>query len=340
MHGRIRTSLATVALVAFGTAPALADQAPGLGQPANADGSSDVAQDSADLVLTGSGPDEIGVLDGWSHAFTVRNAGPDAALGTTVEIRAGGISPPAAGPGGASCRNADPGVAGVAIVCPVGTLARGASVTITPSFMTPSAWPPPGGTFTSTATATATTPDPDPAGNMVVLRTVVRAYVPDLPPQPAAVAPPCGNVTRGTRDDDALRGTVFGDRLVGSDGGDLLRGGGGDDCLEGDAGNDVLDGGDGNDRLAGDAGRDRLAGGTGDDKLTGGRGNDQLSAGPGTDTLSPGAGHDSIDAGGGDDTINSVDGVRETVACGAGRDTVRADRRDTLKHCENVTRRT
>jgi hypothetical protein len=164
-------------------------------------------------------------------------------------------------------------------------------------------------------------------------------YVPNIPPQEPFVIKPCTNVVRGTRDDDVLRGTAFGDRLVGGDGDDLLKGQGADDCLEGGTGDDVLDGGDGNDRLAGSAGRDRLTGGTGDDKLTGGKGNDQLSGGPGNDTISPGSGRDAVDAGSGNDTINSVDGVKETIDCGAGRDTVRADRRDVLKHCEKVTRR-
>ena len=91
-------------------------------------------------------------------------------------------------------------------------------------------------------------------------------------------------------------------------------------------------------RLAGSSGRDRLIGGKGDDKLTGGKGNDRLSGGSGNDTLSPGAGHDAIDGGPGNDTINSVDGVRETVICGSGRDTVRADRVDRLRGCEKITR--
>jgi Ca2+-binding RTX toxin-like protein len=164
-------------------------------------------------------------------------------------------------------------------------------------------------------------------------------YVPNIPPQAPFVVRPCANIIRGTRDDDVLRGTAFGDRLVGGDGDDLLKGQGADDCLEGGAGDDVLDGGDGNDRLAGSAGRDRLSGGTGDDKLTAGKGNDRLTGGPGNDTLSPGSGRDVVDAGGGNDTINSVDGLKETIDCGTGKDTVRADRRDRLKHCEKVTRR-
>jgi RTX calcium-binding nonapeptide repeat (4 copies) len=164
-------------------------------------------------------------------------------------------------------------------------------------------------------------------------------YIPNIPPAAPFVIKPCANIIRGTRDDDVVRGTAFGDRLVGGDGDDLLKGQGADDCLEGGTGDDVLDGGDGNDRLAGSSGRDRLSGGTGDDKLTGGKGNDRLTGGPGNDTISPGSGRDVVDAGGGNDTINSVDGVKETIDCGAGKDTVRADKRDRLKHCEKVTRR-
>jgi Ca2+-binding RTX toxin-like protein len=163
-------------------------------------------------------------------------------------------------------------------------------------------------------------------------------------PPPAGTQQPfvviaCANVVKGTRDDDVLRGTVFGDRLVGGDGADLLRGDAGNDCLEGGSGNDVLDGGNGDDRLAGDAGNDRLTGGKGADSLKGGRGDDRLSGGSGNDIISPGAGKDTISGGPGSDTINSVDGVRETVDCGSGRDTVRADRRDHLVRCERITRK-
>ena len=43
--------------------------------------------------------------------------------------------------------------------------------------------------------------------------------------------------------------------------------------------------------------------------------------------------------GSGNDTINSRDGVAETVDCGAGKDTVKADKKDRLKHCEKILRR-
>ena len=43
--------------------------------------------------------------------------------------------------------------------------------------------------------------------------------------------------------------------------------------------------------------------------------------------------------GSGRDTITSRDGVRETVNCGSGRDSVLADRTDRLTGCERVRRR-
>jgi hypothetical protein len=53
----------------------------------------------------------------------------------------------------------------------------------------------------------------------------------------------------------------------------------------------------------------------------------------------PGAGKDVVAAQGGDDTITARDKTRDTIDCGAGHDKVKADRRDTVKSCEFVTRR-
>jgi hypothetical protein len=308
---------------------------------ANQDGKGDVTQNSADLVLTGSAPATVGNLDPWSMSYTVRNAGPDAAQSMVLKI-GGGVVSPTAVPADMACVDNSTAPEPGAFRCLLAKLAPGASVTVSPAFVFPAIYPPHGGTFATQATVTALTSDPDTTNNSVTLTTVVAGpapYTPNIPPAAPFAPKPCGNIIRGTRDDDVLRGTAFGDRLVGGDGDDLLKGTADDDCLEGGAGSDVLDGGDGNDRLAGASGRDRLTGGTGDDKLTGGKGNDRSIGGPGNDTISPGSGHDAVDAGSGNDIINSVDGVRETIECGAGRDAVRADRRDRLKHCEKVTRR-
>jgi hypothetical protein len=126
-----------------------------------------------------------------------------------------------------------------------------------------------------------------------------------------ALPGPCERRLNGTARRDLLDGGPGGDRLVGRGGNDRLRGFDGDDCLEGGNGKDVLLGGNGN------------------DKLNGGAGNDTLDGGPGVDVIAGGAGND---------VIAAVDGRRDTIVCGKGRDTVRADRADVVSGCERVRR--
>lgn len=117
--------------------------------------------------------------------------------------------------------------------------------------------------------------------------------------------------------------------------------------LEGTPGPDTVDGGPGGEHIVGRGGADRLRGHDGDDCLDGGNGNDRLEGGRGVDRLNGGAGADSIDGGPGSDVIaggagrdfiTAADGERDNVACGSGRDTVHADRRDVLTGCERVRR--
>ena len=82
---------------------------------------------------------------------------------------------------------------------------------------------------------------------------------------------------------------------------------------------------------------DDLVGGPGNDRLDGGAGNDTVEGDAGSDILTGGPGLDRLSGGAGRDTINAKDGRRDVVDCGAGRDRVRADRRDVLRHCEIVT---
>jgi Ca2+-binding RTX toxin-like protein len=117
---------------------------------------------------------------------------------------------------------------------------------------------------------------------------------------------------RGSARADLLRGTAGGDVLDGMGGGDRVFGYRGDDRIHGGAGADRLDGGSGRDRLFGDDGDDVVNGGADGDLLAGGKGRDKLSGGPG------------------DDTIVAQDGARDVLACGAGRDTVHADRIDVV----------
>ena len=83
-----------------------------------------------------------------------------------------------------------------------------------------------------------------------------------------------------------------------------------------------------------------LVGGARADGLRGTAGPDRLSGLGGNDRLYGGKGRDRLDGGSGDDSIFAVDGVRDVVRCGTGRDRVSADRADTVaRDCESVSRR-
>jgi uncharacterized delta-60 repeat protein len=100
--------------------------------------------------------------------------------------------------------------------------------------------------------------------------------------------------------------------------------------LRGTRKRDVLKGTSGSDRLDGRSGNDVLRGLGGDDCLIGGSGADRLVGGPGRNSYSAGAG---------DDVVDARNGTRDVVNCGAGRDSVRADRSDRLRGCERVNGR-
>jgi Ca2+-binding RTX toxin-like protein len=102
---------------------------------------------------------------------------------------------------------------------------------------------------------------------------------------------------------------VRGRRIVGTAKGEYLAGGGHDDTIFGLGGNDTL------------------LGGAGDDKIYGGAGNDIITGGSGADHLYGGAGSD---------TIYAVDGERDFVDCGAGKDRAVVDAVDKVVNCEVV----
>ena len=116
------------------------------------------------------------------------------------------------------------------------------------------------------------------------------------------------------------KGTTGGDRITGDRRTDNLIGRAGDDCLIGRGGDDKLDGGDGQDSVDGGRGSDLLRGGAGNDRLDGGKSDDR------------------IEGGAGNDVIAAVDGERDVVRCGPGRDRARVDRIDSVAGCERVTR--
>ena len=92
--------------------------------------------------------------------------------------------------------------------------------------------------------------------------------------------------------------------------------------------------------LRGSARADTLRGLGGNDSLYGLAGNDRLFGGSGNDRLFGGTGRDLLDGGTGNDVISARDRNRDTIRCGAGRDTVTADRIDAVaRDCETVNRR-
>jgi DNA-binding beta-propeller fold protein YncE len=140
---------------------------------------------------------------------------------------------------------------------------------------------------------------------------------------------------------------------------DLLTGTAGDDVICGRGGSDKINGLGGNDRLYGDRcgagasataaaeravgrarpGHDLLLGGRGRDRLYGGAGRDRLYGGRGRDLLRGGAGRDWLRGGAGRDRLHVRGGGRDKVHCGDGRDTVIADKRDSVRRCERIIRR-
>ena len=128
----------------------------------------------------------------------------------------------------------------------------------------------------------------------------------------------------------SLKGTTADDVITGCPGRDVIDALAGNDKVDALAGADRLSGGTGNDDLNGGAGNDIVRGGDGKDELHGGSGNDELNGGTGADTISAGTGFDVIDA-----RDKSVD----RVACGPGKDLVKADRHDEVRRdCEKVQR--
>ncbi|HEV2786362.1 MAG TPA: calcium-binding protein, partial [Solirubrobacteraceae bacterium] len=174
----------------------------------------------------------------------------------------------------------------------------------------------------------------------------------------------CTNRMIGTDVSERLMGSLAGDEIFGFGGNDTIRGFAGRDCIDGQAGDDALRGdddndkviggsgadrvsggddrdelfgGSGSDRLDGDTENDMIAGGFGNDRVLGSAGNDRLFGEAGTDRILGGGGRNIIDGGTGNDSIDARNGERDRIACGTGRDRVRADRFDRLNSCEKVS---
>jgi Tol biopolymer transport system component len=156
---------------------------------------------------------------------------------------------------------------------------------------------------------------------------------------------------RGNGGNDLLRGGLGNDTLYGNGGSDLLNGGFGDDHLDGGTGPDVFAGGPGFDRVVywshtrpvtasiGDGANDGFAGerddvqgdveavdgGRYNDTLIGNEADNELMGGTGDDRLVGGLGLDKLKGGDGDDSHDADDGVRDSITCGNGLDSVVRD---------------
>jgi Ca2+-binding RTX toxin-like protein len=169
-----------------------------------------------------------------------------------------------------------------------------------------------------------------------------------------------GKICYGTRIDDRLTGTNRDDEILAEGGRDFVNARGGSDVVHGGTG---ADGGefsrgglmgdspaisvnsrrDGDDKILGGDGRDTMYGLGGDDLLVGGAASDYIFAEefrtrfgrPGF-ARSRNPGVDTVNAAGGGDHIEAVDGRRDVIACGSGKDAVWFDERlDTVSaDCE------
>ena len=148
---------------------------------------------------------------------------------------------------------------------------------------------------------------------------------------------------RGTTGPDTLRFAAGGINLNGDDDSDVT---GAFTVLlvDGSAGNDVISPQSGYTRVAR---RRVLLGGSGNDMLIatpdgsfihGGNGRDRLIGSPRKDNLTGGRGRDVIRGGKGRDLLRAIDGTKDLVRCGGGRDRAKVDGIDKVRRCERLIR--
>jgi uncharacterized repeat protein (TIGR01451 family) len=252
-------------------------------------------------------PDPVEVGQQLVYTTVASNVGPDASHNTVLT---GTLPPGVAFDVVQTNQGTCSGV--TTVVCQIGTLISGASVTVTIA-VTPSA----AGQLTFNANV-AGTPDPPglTANNSVTVTTTVTG---------AADLRDC--TITGTSGDDVLAGTDGDDVICGLGGNDRIIAGAGDDALYGDTGNDVLYGDDGNDTLYAGDGDDQLNGGAGNDFEFGGPGADRVRGDEGNDYLKGGGGRDVLNGGEGNDVLLARDGARDALKGGPGKDQGLMDRK-------------
>lgn len=238
-------------------------------------------------------PDPVAPAAQLTYTATVANAGPAPAENVSVAVEvprllstaAGGASATGATAGQGACTVPSGGKGDVG--CSLGTIAAGASTTVTVTFAVDA----PSGMlsnnlvnpFSLAARVTSTSTDSIPANNVALVSTTVTLP----PPPPTCLGRPAGPTT--------LIGTPGNDRLAGGPGAERICGLGGNDTILGGGGNDLLSGGDGNDKITGGPGKDLLNGEAGNDLLLARDGKaDRVVGGPGTDTATVDRRRDSV----------------------------------------------
>ncbi|MFD4869391.1 calcium-binding protein [Streptomyces sp. NPDC058412] len=232
---------------------------------------------SADLAVTVSGPGTVSIGDQATYTVTVRNTStttPATAVTLADTLTGAGGTILSAVPGQGSCTRT-----ATSASCTLGTLAAGASATVTVV-----AEPRSTGTLSDTATADAAETDPVPGNDRATASTTVNNAR--------------GCTIIGTSGADTLNGGYFADVICGLGGNDTIRPGYGNDTVHGGAGNDNIDGGYGDDTLVGGAGNDTLLGYYGNDRLN------TVDAVAGNDTANGGLGNDTCTTDPGDARIS------------------------------------
>ncbi len=230
-----------------------------------------------------------------TYTLTAANAGPDPATGVEVEDKLPNeLDLVSAVPSQGTCTTT-----GKTVTCALGTLASGASASVTIKVLAKKA-----GQVSNTATVTAADTDSTPANNSDTETTAVVA---------AGGGGGAGATCAGRN--PTILGTAGADNIVGTEKNDVILALGGDDTVQGLGGKDIVCAAAGNDSIKGKSGNDLLKGGSGNDQIRGGGGNDVLRGGGGPDGLFGGSGADALFGGGAADICRGGGGSDTERSC-------------------------
>lgn len=235
--------------------------------PTQALGASDLSITKTDSADPAAEDSEL------NYTITISNAGPDAADGVqVVDELPSQVDPVSSVASQGTCETK-----GKKVTCELGTLASGATATVTIRVMTKKA-----GQLSNTATVTTSGAELYAENNSDTEATAVVA----------GGGGGAGGGARCAGQAVTIVGTGGADTLLGTDKRDVIKARGGNDNIRGLQGKDIVCAGGGNDTLKGGSGNDRLKGGSGRDLLKGGGGDDALFGGPGRDRCRGGSGQD------------------------------------------------